>query len=496
MQLGIDLGTTRTVVAEAERGNYPVVSFPDTRQDRHGYIPTVVAVDGDTLVYGFEALRAAEKTGAPLLRSFKRALASPDVTETTTVRIGDTELNLLDVVTGFLTSVREQLASSAATPSGPDDRTMIAVPAHAHNGQRLLTMEAFTRAGFSVTGVVNEPSAAGFEYTHRQPRSLTSRRSRVIVYDLGGGTFDASLLRIDQTSHEVLASLGVNRLGGDDFDETCATLALSTAGVERSALDAVAWADLVDECRVAKEGLSPQSRRMVVDVAGSPVVIPVPAFYSAVTPLVQQSIDAMAPLIGGLDGDDLADVAGIYLVGGGTELPLVPRMLRERFGRRVHRSPMPGASTAIGLAIAADPQSGYALADRLSRGFGVFREWDEGHTVAFDAIFSPHDLLPSSGVKEVVRRYRAAHNIGCFRFVECSGITAQGTPAGDLNPYPEVRFPYDADLQGHELTGIPIHRRDGGPVVEERFTVDPAGLVSVTITDLETGFRYASTLHH
>ena len=87
----------------------------------------------------------------------------------------------------------------------------------------------------------------------------------------------------------------------------------------------------------------------------------------------------MVPLVGALDAD--SGIAGIYLVGGGSSLPLVGRMMRERFGRRVHRSPYPAASTAIGLALAADPDSGFTLVDRLSRGIGVFRESQGGRAV-------------------------------------------------------------------------------------------------------------------
>ena len=113
--------------------------------------------------------------------------------------------------------------------------------------------------------MVNEPSAASFEFAHRQARSITSRRNLVIVYDLGGGTFDASLLKLEGTSHEVLDSFGVNRLGGDDFDEVLAAAALRAAGPARTNWPG-SWAALLEECREAKEGLTPQSRRVTVEV--------------------------------------------------------------------------------------------------------------------------------------------------------------------------------------------------------------------------------------
>ncbi|GAB3710112.1 Hsp70 family protein [Mariniluteicoccus flavus] len=363
MQLGIDLGTTRTVVAFADRGNYPVVSFSDQFGDAVDHVPSVVAAVEGSLVHGFDALEAAE-SGAAALRSFKRALADPNVAPHTPVRVGDLEVSILELMFDFLRSLRSTLRTrSNADPqlaTAMEGRCVIAVPAHAPGTQSFLTLEAFNRAGFDVSAVVNEPSAAGLEYTHSQGRTLNSKRTRIIVYDLGGGTFDASLVKVDGTAHEIVASLGHNRPGGDDFDAVLAGLVLDEAWLARRDLDDRAYASLLDDCRDAKEHLSPQSKRVTLDLGGEAVTVRVDDFYSRATPLVDQTLAAMAPLVGGLDDDspDLTDIAGIYLVGGASSLPLIPRCLRERFGRRVHRSPYPGASTAIGLAIAADPTAG------------------------------------------------------------------------------------------------------------------------------------------
>ncbi len=525
MDLGLDFGTTHTVVAHADRGNYPVVAFLDADGDAHDHVPTIVAdVDGD-LVYGHAALAAAHE-GRPFLRSFKRALAEPHATPTSTVRVGERDVPLLELLTGFFTALREALRSSSSVEQAEDAgtaRVVLGVPAQANSAQRFLTLEGCRRAGFEVAGMVNEPSAASFEFAHRQARSITSKRNLVIVYDLGGGTFDASLVRLDGTRHEVLDSFGVNRLGGDDFDEVLGEVALRVAGVGREELSPAAWEALLDECRDAKERLSPQSRRITVElpetVDAEPrvVTVDVDEFYAAATPLVQASTEAMDPLVRALgaapatptagEGEDLEGVAGIYIVGGASALPLVPRLLRSRFGRRAHRSPMPSASTAVGLAIAADRSAGFTLRDRLSRGFGVFRERESGASVSFDAVLD-RSLVTTDGVADpadaepvvITRRYRAAHNVGWFRFVEYSGLDDQGDPRGDLAPMGEIVFPFDAGLQRRRsavvtpaeaadwLRGIPVERADG-PLVEERYAVDPAGIVSVTITDTATGYH-------
>lgn len=501
MRLGIDFGTTRTIVAWADRGNYPVVTFTDPLGDSRDHLPSVAAWDEGGLVFGHRAIQAAQASGTPLIRSFKRLLASPSVTPRDTVQIGGRPFGLLDLITGFATYLHEALRTTSnvreAIAESDTVEAVIAVPAHAHGAQRLLTLEAFGRAGFSVVAMINEPSAAGFEYTHRQGRTLNSKRTRVLVYDLGGGTFDASLVRVDGTDHDVLGSVGVNRLGGDDFDEVLATCALARADVSRDALDDVQWTALLDQCRDAKEGLSPQTRRLAIDIDGAAADVQVEDFYDAAAGLVQQSVEAMAPLVGGLsDEDGAADVAGIYLVGGASGLPLVPRVLRSQFGRRVHRSPHPAASTAIGLAIAADETAGYSLTDRLSRGFGVFRERDSGQRVSFDPILGADERVSPQGRSGgLTRTYRAAHNIGWFRFVEYTRVDEAGQPVGDLAPFGEMLFPFDEALQdGVDLTDVPVVRTEAGPMIQETYAIDPHGIVHATIVDLDTGYTQTLAL--
>lgn len=485
MHLGVDFGTTRTIVAYADRGNFPVAQFADRAGDVHDYVPSMVALTEAGLVYGFTAQDAARR-GAPHVRSFKRALAKADVTMASTLSIGDREVPLIDVMTEFLRTVRLMIEDEVGQPG----RTVVAVPAHAHTAQRLMTLEAFRRAGFDVAAMINEPSAAGFEYTHRQGKTLNSKRSRVLVYDLGGGTFDASLVVADGTSHEVVGSAGINTLGGDDFDEALARCAAAVADGE---VDEA----LLVECQDAKERLSPQTKRIAVEVGGTPVAVDVNVFYDAASPLVDATLDAMAPLVGGLDATQLEDagVAGIYLVGGASGLPLVPRALRQRFGRRVHRSPYPAASTAIGLAIAADPESGFSLTDRLSRGFGVFREADDGSAVAFDPLLGRDLVVSTSESVVVTRRYRPVHNVGWFRFVEYNALDEHGQPCGDLMPFAQVVFPFDQALQHRtDLAGIPVGPLVGGPVIEERYAVDQHGIIELRIVDLVTGYELRKTL--
>ena len=190
------------------------------------------------------------------------------------------------------------------------------------------------------------------------------------------------------------------------------------------------------------------------------------------------------------------DIAGLYVVGGGSQLPLVARILRSRFGRRVHRSPHTAASTAIGLAIGADPEAAYTVREQLSRGVGVFRERDGGSFISFDTLLDPNTELAPGETLTIKRRYRAAHNIGYFRFVEYSSLDDSWVPRGDLQPYGEVIFPFDHALRRSnvDIASVPVVRTEDGPLIEESYMVDENGMVTVEITDVESAYTVTCPL--
>jgi molecular chaperone DnaK (HSP70) len=522
VKLGIDFGTTRTVVACVDRGNYPVVSFFDAAGDAHDFFPSVVAEKNGELRFGFDALACATDASAnadadadadaivnanangwTIVRSFKRLLGGPRATPDDAVRIGSTELPVRELIVQFLAATKTAIAersnqTKAWKRSGESSlRSVVAVPANASGLARFATLDAFRRAGLAPVAMLNEPSAAGFEYTHRHRDTLTQKREHVVVYDLGGGTFDASLVRMRGKSHDVLATGGKTQLGGDDFDDVLVGLVLDAAKIARKDVSAASLEHLRIACRDAKESLNPSSKKIAIDLpeelGGTEIVVPVAAFYDAATPLVEESIDAMSEVMATPE-----DLAGIYVVGGASELPIVARLLRDRFGRRVHRSPYPSAAIAIGLAIACDEDAGFELSDRFSRTFGVFREGRGGAEITFDPIFTRDTVVPPPGAERVrfVRSYRAAHNVGHFRFVECAHVDG-GRPRGDLAYTGDVLFPFDASLRAPDtdLAGVQVERlAGGGPRIEEEYTLDEHGLVAVTIRDLDSGVAREHTL--
>ena len=508
MRLGIDFGTTRTVVACTDRGNYPVIGFHDETGDPIEWYPSVAAERQGELRFGFEALKVAGQPDWSILRSFKRLLSTPHSSPDFEVEIGSTRIAGVELLTRFLTSLKEAILTSSNRPksSAGDDQliAVVATPANAHGTQRFLTLDAFRRAGFDVTALLNEPSAAGFEYTHRYRNTITSRREHVIVYDLGGGTFDASLVHMSGRRHDAIVTGGLTQLGGDDFDAVLALMVLDAVDLSPDDLPRRGLALLTDQCREAKERLNPNTRRIVIDLEACfgdrtpapEVTIATADYYEACAPLVEKTIEVMQPVIGQAGGVGEDAVAGIYVVGGASSLPVVSRVLRERFGRRVHRSPYPSAAIAMGLAIAVDEEAGFELSDRLSRHFGVFREGNSGMDVTFDPIFSRSDRIPGSGDAPVVHRrvYRPAHNVGRFRFVECTSLDHAGVPHGEITAFNDVFFPFDARIRDAraDLAGVPVHRMVGqGPLIQEEYAITRHGIVQVTITDLDTGYQRA-----
>ncbi len=189
----------------------------------------------------------------------------------------------------------------------------------------------------------------------------------MLVYDLGGGTFDTSLVTLGEVEYNVIASDGIADFGGDDFDEVLAELALDASGASGKEQEALSDGErfaLLEECREKKEALNPNSRRVTVDLgrvreAWKEVSIPVDEFYERCRPLIEDSRGVVESLIATCP-DNSIDT--LYLTGGGSELPLVARVLREGFGRKVKRSAYMRSATAIGLAIRAAEHEGATLA--------------------------------------------------------------------------------------------------------------------------------------
>jgi hypothetical protein len=142
------------------------------------------------------------------------------------------------------------------------------------------------------------------------------------------------------------------------------------------------------------------------------------------------------------------------------------------------------------LAIQSDTQAGYVLRDHFTRYFGVWREGDEGRNVTFDPLFPKGTPLPSRGepALEISRYYCPVHNVGVFRYLECSHIDASTRPAGDITVWDEIRFPFDPQLDDIDETPVQHLDRVRHQTIEEKYVCDAGGAVTVTIRNDTAGY--------
>ncbi|MGI8742984.1 MAG: Hsp70 family protein [Bryobacteraceae bacterium] len=479
MQIGIDFGTTRTVVAAADRGNYPILAFEGPDGGHYDWFPSIVAVRGEERLYGWDAWSRQQDPDWITLRSIKRVME--DAGPHTILQVADQALPLMQILYEMAAAIKSGL-------TGDQFQVMLGVPANANSNQRFLTTEMFRMAGFDVMGLLNEPSAASIEFGHKN-RSA----GLILVYDLGGGTFDASLVEIGERTHRVIASEGIPTLGGDDFDQALAELAMN--GERRDTLSQAELFRLSEECRSKKEAIHPNTRKIVLDLdnvregAGTASVA-ISDYYERCRPLLDETVRLVEDLLAAHGSPELD---ALYVTGGGGELPLVSRLLKESFGRRVKRSAHTRSATAIGLAIQADSEAGYVLREKFTRYFGVWREGDAGRRIVFDPLFAKGTPLAGPGEQtlQIRRQYTPVHNIGDFRYLECSHLDEHGQPSGDVTVWDEIRFPFDPDLRDRNGAGVPVEHSYSAmsQQVEEHYTCDASGTVGVTIANLSAGYQ-------
>jgi molecular chaperone DnaK len=505
MLLGIDFGTTRTVAAMVEKGNYPVCTF-SWKGDLKEYIPSIVAAKGHSLFFGWEAAELVHDPEVYLLRSVKRLAQELRPEDPVEISPGFS-LPLLELMTRFFCHLKEMLTghSILLRKKLKDLEVMVATPANASSNQRYTTLEAFRGSGFRVLGAMNEPSAAAVEFAHRYLGNLgpKSPKRYMVVYDLGGGTFDTSAVGLADRNYEAIGHEGIARLGGDDFDRIILDLTLDSLGESRRILTRTEEVRLLEECRERKEGLKANTRKMMVDPGPairdeSPVMIDTGEVYARCEPLIRQTIDKLETVLQGLrflgiDPEDNRSLAAIYLVGGSVSFPPVARRLRELYAGKVKTSPFPYAAAAIGLAIAADPDARIRVRETVSRHFGVWREQELGREKFFDPIFIKHrEVDPESGGLEVTRSYRPMHNIGHLRYLECTSLGSRGQPEGDISLWRDAFFPYDPLLQDRpDLSMIPVETRPDlqNQEVVETYGYDREGQVRVEIENRTAGYR-------
>jgi len=357
--IGMDLGTTNSEVAYIINGTAEVLTDQDT-----GIVPSCVGLDSEgKIIVGEEARNQAILYPQRTVTSVKRRMG-----ENTGIPLG-TETYQPQEISALILKTLKMRAEKVLQQ--PISKAVITVPAYFNDGQRQATREAGQIAGLEVVRIINEPTAAALAY-----ETTAREKSRVLVYDLGGGTFDVSIVKIENGVVEVQASTGDNHLGGDDFDQKLArhlaehieseqnidiqgntaamhrlTRAAETAKIELSSRPYV----LIEEDHIAQSNGAPVHLSFELSRL---------EFEAIIEPDLKRTMDAVSRAI--KDAQVLPSaIDRVILVGGSTRIPMVSNLLEEKIGMTPRSEIDPDLCVGLGAALQAGREMGRADAGVL-----------------------------------------------------------------------------------------------------------------------------------
>ncbi|KJR42420.1 molecular chaperone DnaK [Candidatus Magnetoovum chiemensis] len=360
--VGIDLGTTNSCISYLKDGKPVTVQV----EDSSAIMPSVVSYDENEnkILAGKEALNRLCAFPNHTVRSIKRLMGKEQ-----SVTLGSRSYKPEEISSFIL----KELVDRASKITGLEmKKAVITVPAYFNDAQRRATITAGELSGLEVLRIVNEPTAASLVYDYLS-RTERTDSPYILVYDLGGGTFDVSILEVKGEIKEVLASGGDTALGGDDFDDRLVELFLRSikrkTGFDLSIENRQLYVRLKDIAERTKIQLSDKpyvsvKEASVVTAAGEPVNLDIevsrPEYEQMISDLVKKTIDKVEETIkeAHLSIDNIGDV---LLVGGATRTPIVQQFMSEFFNRTINHSIDPDLCVSLGAAV----QGGLILGEPL-----------------------------------------------------------------------------------------------------------------------------------
>lgn len=469
--IGIDLGTTNSAVAVMEGGEPTII--PNVEGNRT--TPSVVAFtkNGERLV-GETAKRQAITNAARTITSIKREMGTDYK-----VKIDDKEYTPEEISAMILQKIKSDVESYLGETVS---EAVITVPAYFTDSQRQATKDAGKIAGLDVKRIINEPTAAALAYG----MDKDTEQHKIMVFDLGGGTFDVSILEIGDGVFEVLATRGNNRLGGDDFDEVLMKYMISEFKKENGidlSKDVTAMQRLKDAAEKAKKELSTTMTTnvnlpFITAVDGAPVHLNMDIKRAKFEELTSDLVDkTLTPVREALNDAGLTapKIDKVLLVGGSTRIPAVQEAVKKLIGKEPQKDINPDECVAIGAAIQGGVLTGEVkdllLLDVTPLSLGI-----ETMGGVMTRLIERNTTIPA-------------------KKSQIFSTAADGQTAVDIHVLQgEREFAHDNTTLGRfQLTGIPAAPR-GVPQIEVTFDIDANGIVNVSAKDLGSGNEQKITI--